>query len=776
MKLIFCILFSLVAQLIWAQSEWHQKKALHYPHVLNPLQKPGYQLVYGDEFTSGTFNHSIWEQENNSSADSWHCYVDEPNRGGSNYDYSNGNTIKLIIKEEKVTGTVYNWDVSPPLAYDKKYDYSTALFISRRLFIHGYFEIRCKLPKGRALWPAFWLYGEDWDEIDIFEIFGHELNTIATNYHWKGNIGIGTNCDENITNWCHNSRNIQIASPDFSEEFYTFGLEWSTSSLKFYLNNKLIRSIDKDCNVPKTPMRVVTGIGVSNFHGKPPSSIFPAALEVDYIRIYKKIWLEDFTFNKGYEVNKHLRLMADVNGDGMEDIVAFGNEGVFVALSAAEGFSEPKLRLSSFGFNQGWAQEKYPRHLADVNGDGMADIVGFGKEGVWVSLAYLGKNGPGFLQPSLFSTHFGTNTGWDNQKHRRLLADVNRDGRMDIIGIGDEGVYFALSTEEKGVCSFTPPQLVQEFYGQSQGWDIKEHIVLTADVNRDGRADIIGFGKEGVYVSLAQKDRTGFHPPELWSQSFNPLSVGWNPTKHIRSLADVNGDGRDDIVGFGDNGVFVALSTGESFLQPELWVEDFGYHKGNWDVNLHPRYLADMNGDGRADIVGFGREGVWVSLAYEDNSGRGFRQPKLWMNDYGTNENTGAYHPEKHLRMLSDVNGDGIMDLVAFGNEGVFVTTSPDCRLSDEIAEKRGFDTNGSIIRPIHIYPNPSEGSFLVTGAKHFETIEIYNSMGTLMERRRNNQKENLVPFNLHNLPNGIYYIRFASPGRTTAEKIIISR
>ncbi|MBA3900420.1 MAG: glycoside hydrolase family 16 protein, partial [Bacteroidetes bacterium] len=333
----FIIHFILILFFPWlgqAQNDWYQKKAIHYPHVLNPIEKPGYTLVYGDEFNSKSFNHDIWEQENNSPADSWHCYVDEPNRNGTNYDYSNGETLKLFVKKEKVIGTAYIWEADPPLIYDKEYDYSAALFISRKLFIHGYFEIRCKLPNGRTLWPAFWLYGEDWEEIDIFEIFGSELTTIETNYHWKGNKGIGTGCAGDNKNWCSNARSIEIDKPDFSEEFYTFGLEWSTNKLDFYLNNKKIRSIYKDCNVAKTPMRMVAGVGLSDFHGQPDPSIFPAELEIDYIRIYKKLWVEDFSYeNGGYRINEHPRYIADVNGDGKKDIIAFGNEGVYVALS-----------------------------------------------------------------------------------------------------------------------------------------------------------------------------------------------------------------------------------------------------------------------------------------------------------------------------------------------------------------------------------------------------------------------------------------------------------
>ena len=42
-------------------------------------------------------------------------------------------------------------------------------------------------------------------------------------------------------------------------------------------------------------------------------------------------------------------------------------------------------------------------------------------------------------------------------------------------------------------------------------------------------------------------------------------------------------------------------------------MAEFGYNQG-WRVPLHPRYLADLTGDGKADIIGFGDAGVWIAL------------------------------------------------------------------------------------------------------------------------------------------------------------------
>jgi glucose/sorbosone dehydrogenase/hemolysin type calcium-binding protein/VCBS repeat protein len=137
------------------------------------------------------------------------------------------------------------------------------------------------------------------------------------------------------------------------------------------------------------------------------------------------------------------RELADVDGDGRADIVGFGNAGVWVSLATAGGhFAAPTFELNAFGVNAGgWSSDdSYPRELADLNGDGRADIVGFGNAGVWVSLATAGGH---FAAPTFELNAFGVNAGgWSSQdSYPRELADVNGDVRADIVGFGHAGVY-----------------------------------------------------------------------------------------------------------------------------------------------------------------------------------------------------------------------------------------------------------------------------------------------------------------------------------------------
>src|SRR5258706_467396 len=98
--------------------------------------------------------------------------------------------------------------------------------------------------------------------------------------------------------------------------------------------------------------------------------------------------LDDFVYDTGWRVENHVRLLGDVNGDGRADIVAFGYDGVHVALGRTDGKFDllPEAVLADFGYAAGWRVESHVRLLGDVNGDRRADIVAFGYDGVHVAL------------------------------------------------------------------------------------------------------------------------------------------------------------------------------------------------------------------------------------------------------------------------------------------------------------------------------------------------------------------------------------------------------
>ncbi|GAU80580.1 PQQ-dependent sugar dehydrogenase [Bosea sp. BIWAKO-01] len=406
-------------------------------------------------------------------------------------------------------------------------------------------------------------------------------------------------------------------------------------------------------------------------YGADVASDFVAGSGVDYVDLT--------TFFNINTLDDVLALSSQV---GLNTVINFGDDDTLTLLGVAKEnlgfddfminvFQEHGLTISNFAPSAGgWnSDDRYPRQLADVNGDGRADIVGFGEVGVYVSLA----TGGGSFGPQSFAlANFAPSAGgWtSDDRYPRQLADVNGDGRADIVGFGEGGVYASLAT---GDGSFGPQSFaLANFAPSAGGWNSDDRFPRQlADVNGDGRADIVGFGEDGVYVSLATGGGS-FAPPALALANFAPSAGGWtSDDRYPRQLADVNGDGRADIVGFGEVGVYVSLATGGGSFGPQSFaLANFAPSAGGWTSDdRYPRQLADVNGDARADIVGFGEGGVYTALGNGDGS---FRSATFNLSQF-SNTAGGWSSEDRYPRQLADVNGDGFSDIVGFGEAGVYV-------------------------------------------------------------------------------------------------------
>ena len=420
---------------------------------------------------------------------------------------------------------------------------------------------------------------------------------------------------------------------------------------------------------------------------KPESA---SAQLTDHSFFAPEVWIQDFASEQGW-APEYPRILADVNGDHSQDIVGFGIDGTLVATSTGTNFTHSN-GIDDFGFSQGWRTHLHVRTAGDINGDQMDDIVGFGNKGVFRSLS----NGNGFEQADLVVNDFGYEQGWRNDKHVRLLADVNGDTRKDIVGFGTHGVWVSMAL---GGGDFTEPFFAVGDFGYDQGWRNDKHVRTTADVNGDTMQDIVGFGNDGVWVAIS--NGWGFDAPQFAVDNFALFAGGWQVSRHPRFVVDVNKDEKDDIVGFGNAGVWISYSNGNGFEQPKFALADFGYHQG-WRVGrdpvfendghahtgcesgtcpdgANPRFVVDLNGDGYRDIVGFGHSAIYRSL----NGPNGFGSNRAMLRALVTAEGF-PWHsnddvvPMFYPRMAGDVDGDGMTDLVAFDHDDVKVVRSSD--------------------------------------------------------------------------------------------------
>lgn len=357
------------------------------------------------------------------------------------------------------------------------------------------------------------------------------------------------------------------------------------------------------------------------------------------------------------------QFVEDVDGDGIADIVAFGAGGVWTALGKGDGtFDWPRLAVADFGYDAGgWRVEKHVRLIGDITGDVRKDVVGFGDAGVYIALA----TGGGAFGPAQFAVaDLGYDSGWRVDRHPRVLADLRKKGYKDIVGFGDAGVYVALSNGD-GTFAFTPVPVLSHF-GYNAGWRVDRHLRYVVDLRGNGIADIVGFFDDGVWVALGD-GAGGFGTPQRVLDDFGYQAGGWRVDRHPRFLADLSGSGVLDIVGFGDAGVYVAPGWGDgTFQQPKFAIADLGCDAG-WRVDRHPRLLADVTGDGKADIVGFGDAGVYVALS--QGAGAFSYAPVPALQEFGYA--AGGWRVDRNPRFLARVAASQRADIVGFGNVGV---------------------------------------------------------------------------------------------------------
>jgi len=317
-------------------------------------------------------------------------------------------------------------------------------------------------------------------------------------------------------------------------------------------------------------------------------------------------WTSSFDTSHGWTVKDYVRMVGDVNGDEKDDLVGFGLDGVYVALSNGSSFDPIGKWSSSFDLSHGWTVSQYVRTVGDVNGDGKADAVGFGLDGVYVALS----NGASFGPISKWTSAFDSSHGWTVKDYVRTVGDVNGDGKADLVGFGLDGVYVALANASGD--GFDPVSKWTSSFDLSHGWTVKDYVRTVGDVNNDDKADLVGFGLDGVYVALS--NGAGFDPVSKWTSSFD-TSHGWTVKDYVRTVGDINGDGNMDLVGFGLDGVYVAFSNGTSFGPISKWTSSFDLSHG-WTVKDYVRTVGDVDGDldGKDDLVGFGLDGVYVIL------------------------------------------------------------------------------------------------------------------------------------------------------------------
>jgi beta-glucanase (GH16 family) len=246
------------------------------------VTKKNYNLVWNDEFNYTGLPDSLkWSYDTIGNAWGWgnnELQYYTQNRK-ENAWVSNG-TLKIIAKKEKFDG----------------FDYTSSRLVTKGKgdWLYGRFEICAKLPEGRGLWPAIWMLSTDWQyggwpasgEIDIMENVGYDPFNVVASIH-----------TETYNHVINTQRNHTIAVKDNRNVFHTYALEWDEKRIDAFVDDSLYFTYKKETNDYKVwpfdkRFHLLLNLAVGgNWGGKMGvnDSVFPVAMEVDYVRVFQKI-------------------------------------------------------------------------------------------------------------------------------------------------------------------------------------------------------------------------------------------------------------------------------------------------------------------------------------------------------------------------------------------------------------------------------------------------------------------------------------------------------
>ncbi len=297
-----------------------------------------------------------------------------------------------------------------------------------------------------------------------------------------------------------------------------------------------------------------------------------------------------------------------------------------------------------------------------------------------------------FRDPRAWTRTLGAEIGASRDRHAVHLADIDGDGRADLCVRAATGISCALATETSGFGTFEPWSALRPGTGDEvaefsddEGWgsgDAYFKSVRFADVDGDGKADVCGRSPAGVVC--ARSLGTHFDHARLWLADMSDAR-GWLPSHYgtTMQLADVNGDGRADVCARSREGLVCGLSTGAAFARITRWSagRDFAdIDSAPWSPGWasSPSFfstlrLGDLNGDGRADVCARTKVGIVCALS----TGHGFTAATMWLSGAMTDAQGFGASPRSESIQLADINGDGRADICGDSKDGVVCGLAP---------------------------------------------------------------------------------------------------
>jgi beta-glucanase (GH16 family) len=241
----------------------------------------GYSLAWSDEFNGSTLDAGSWSYENGDGCPSL-C-----NWGNNELQYYTNTPNNLFFQDGKMV-----IEARAESFGGKSYTSARIKTQGKKTFKYGRIDVRALLPKGKGIWPAFWLMPQDnvfgtWPksgEIDLMENVGSEPSKVLGTLHYGPGPG------STII-----SRNYTLPSGTFNDQFHVFSIEWTQDKIQWLVDGNVFSTVNKsDLGGNNYPFNeqfyLIINLAVGgNLPGNPDANtLFPQWLIVDYVRVYQK--------------------------------------------------------------------------------------------------------------------------------------------------------------------------------------------------------------------------------------------------------------------------------------------------------------------------------------------------------------------------------------------------------------------------------------------------------------------------------------------------------
>lgn len=232
------------------------------------------KLVWQDEFDGTSIDLSTWTYESGPTNDNVHYYTSRAENARIE-----GGILKIIALNEAYQG----------------YEYTSALIKTEKSlnWKYGRIEARIKLPGTPGFVPAFWMlpagnrYGW-WPSSGEIDIMEHPTNSVTGIY--------GTIHSEyyNLFDGPFPPQGGMLDIGDAETAFHLYAIEWTEDQIDFFVDDQKYFTFSNDLGSSVTwpfdePFYIILNLAVGGgWVGTPDeSSVFPAVMEVDYVRVYQ---------------------------------------------------------------------------------------------------------------------------------------------------------------------------------------------------------------------------------------------------------------------------------------------------------------------------------------------------------------------------------------------------------------------------------------------------------------------------------------------------------